>query len=66
MAYYLLLAYYMQCFRSYHHLNKTDSYTRTDNMQEFNEVVMQLLESSSMTEYFGGYKTIENIWDLTS
>jgi hypothetical protein len=66
MQYYLLLPYCIQCFRSYHHLNKTDSYTRTDNMQEFDEVMMRLFESSSMAEYLGGYKTMENIWDLTS
>ena len=66
MVYYLIVAYYIQCFRSYHHLNKTDDYTRTDNMQEFDGVMMRLFESSSMAEYLGGYRTMENIWDLTS
>lgn len=66
MVYYLIVAYYIQCFRAYHHLNKTDDYTRTDNMQDFDEVMMRLFESSLMAEFLGGYKTIENIWDLTS
>ena len=66
MIYYLLLPYYIQCFRAYHHLNKTDDYTRLDNLQDFDKVMMVLFESALIAEFFGGYSTMENIWDTTS
>jgi hypothetical protein len=56
MIYYLLLAYYIQCFRAYHFYNKTDSFNALYASKDFDDVVTK----------FTGLEAIENIWDLTS
>ena len=64
MIWYLLLPYYLQCLRAYHHLHKTDDYSRLDAMMSFDECMMVLTESSCIASHFGGYSTMENIWEI--
>ena len=64
MIYYLLLPYYIQCFRAFHYADKTNDTYLIDIMMDFDNVMMRILEASSIPVYLGGYDTIVNIWDL--
>lgn len=58
MVYYLLLAYYIQCFRAYHASNKCNN-DKLETMTSFNDVM------DSLTGY-PDYYTVDAIVELTS